>query len=129
MPGKCYTKLDFQVPLDEHSKKFLIVNTQKGLFRYTRLPYGISFTPGIFQQLMESFLQGIPNVIVYLDDILVTGSSDEEHLQTLSCVFDRLERASPKVKMQVHDSLCVVLWLSSWTPPSAGEGDGCERSA
>ena len=44
--GKRYTKLDLsqaylQVPIDEETKKLLVVNTPKGLFRYTRLPYGV----------------------------------------------------------------------------------------
>ena len=42
---------------------------------------------------MENVLQGIPNVIVYIDDILVTGANEEEHLKTLSLVLDRLEKA------------------------------------
>ena len=57
--GKSFTKLDLsqaylQVPLDEASKKLVVVNTQKGLYRYTRLPYGVSLAPGIFQRLMET---------------------------------------------------------------------------
>ena len=96
--GKRYTKLDLsqaylQVPIDEESKRILVVNTSKGLFCYTRLPYGVSSAPGIFQRLMENVLQGIPNVIVYIDDILLTGANDEEHLKTLSLVLDRLEKA------------------------------------
>ena len=75
------------MPLDVESKKLLVVNTSKGLFCYTRLPYGVSSAPGIFQQLMENALQGIPNVIVYIDDILVTGVNEEEHLKTLSLVL------------------------------------------
>ena len=42
---------------------------------------------------MENVLQGILNVIVYIDDILVTGANDQEHLKTLSLVLDRLEKA------------------------------------
>ena len=54
--GKTFTKLDLsqaylQVPLDEGSKKYVVINTQKGLFRYTRLPYGVSSAPGIFRGL------------------------------------------------------------------------------
>ena len=94
--GKSFTKLDLsqaylQVPLDEESKKLVVVNTQKGLYRYTRLPYCVSSAPGIFQRLMETMLQGIPNVIVYLDDILVTGATDEEHVKTLSVILEQLE--------------------------------------
>ena len=82
-----------QVPIDEETKNLLVVNTPKGLFRYTRLPYGVSSAPGIFQRLMENVLRGIPNVIVYIDDILVTGVNDQDHLKTLSIVLDRLEKA------------------------------------
>ena len=81
-----------QLLLDEESKKLVVINTQKGLFRYTRLPFGISSAPGIFQRVMESVLQGISGVIAYLDDILVSAATEEEHLQRLEMVFDRLER-------------------------------------
>ena len=40
---------------------------------------------------METVLQGIPNVCVYLDDVLVTGPTNEEHLKTLDQVLSRLE--------------------------------------
>ena len=43
---------------------------------------------------METLLQDIPAVMVYIDDILVTGKSDEEHLETLEKVLVRLEESS-----------------------------------
>ena len=42
---------------------------------------------------MESLLHGIPNVIVYLDDILVTGKTETDHLHHLKLVLNRLEEA------------------------------------
>ena len=42
---------------------------------------------------MESILSGLPNVVVYLDDILVTGPTEAEHLATLEEVFRRLHEA------------------------------------
>ncbi len=42
---------------------------------------------------MESVLQGIPHVIVYIDDVLVTGATNEQHLQTLGVVLQQLEKA------------------------------------
>ena len=60
--GKYFTKLDLsqayqQVCLDEPSKALVVINTQKGLFRYNRLPYGVSSAPAIFQRTMEALLQ------------------------------------------------------------------------
>lgn len=103
--GKLFSKIDLtqayqQLPLDERSKELVAINTQKGLFRFTRLPFGVSSAPGIFQRVMESVLQGIPQVAVYLDDILITGSSEQEHLATLAKVLSRLDKAGLKVKRE-----------------------------
>ena len=101
--AKHFSKLDLsqayqQVPLEEDSKKYVVINTQRGLFRYTRLPFGISSAPGIFQRVIESILQGIDGVVVYLDDILITGVTKEAHLKTLDEVLSRLDRAGLRVK-------------------------------
>ena len=45
----------------------------KGLFHYTNLPFGVSSAPDIFQHVIENELQGILNVVVYLDDILLSS--------------------------------------------------------
>ena len=63
--SKLLSKLDLahayqQIPLAEESKKFVVINTHKGLYRYNRLPFGISSAPAIFQRMMEGILQGIP---------------------------------------------------------------------
>ena len=85
------------MPLDEAARKYVTINTQKGLFQYTRLPFGVSSAPAIFQRIMDNLLQGIPQVCVYLDDILVTGKSTEEHLKNLEEVLSRLRNAGKKV--------------------------------
>lgn len=73
------------------------MNTHKGLYRYNRLPFRVSSAPSIFQRTMENLLQGIKGVSVYIDDILITGSTTEEHLQTLDKVLERLETAGLKL--------------------------------
>ena len=101
--GRSFSKLDLahayqQVPLDEDSKKYTTVNTHKGLYRYNRLPLGVSSAPSIFQRTIETLLQGLPHVCVYLDDILVTGTTEEEHLRNLDQVLTRLDKANVRLK-------------------------------
>ena len=42
---------------------------------------------------METLLQAIPGVVVYLDDILITGRNEQEHLSNLCKVLMKLEEA------------------------------------
>ena len=101
--GTIFTKLDLtrayqQLKLSPQAWKFVVVNTHKGLYRYTRLPFGISSAPGIFQKTMETLLRGIPGVIVYLDDILISRSTKAEHLKALEEVLNRLATAGLRAK-------------------------------
>ena len=42
---------------------YVTINTHKGLFRYNRLPFGISSAPAIFQWAMETLLKDIPGTV------------------------------------------------------------------
>ena len=108
--GKSFSKLDLsqaylQVELDEELKKLAVINTHRGLFKYNRLPFGLSSALGIFQHAMESLLRDIPSVAVYLGDILITGATDAEHLQTLDKVLDRLKNNG----LGLNQSKCVFM--------------------
>ena len=103
--GKSFTKLDLahayqQLLLDDDSRCYVTINTHKGLFRYTRLPFGVASAPAIFQRIMDSILRDLPHVCVYLDDILVTGESEAAHLCNLATVLDRLESAGIRLKRE-----------------------------
>ena len=47
---------------------------------------------------MESLLQGIPYVVVYLDDTLVTGPTQEDHLRNLRKVLQHLQQAGLRLQ-------------------------------
>ncbi|XP_062501692.1 uncharacterized protein K02A2.6-like [Corticium candelabrum] len=103
--GQTFTKLDLshayqQVKLEEQSKQYLVINTHLGLFQYNRLPFGVAAAPAIFQRIMDCLLQGIPGTVVYLDDILITGRSQEEHLRNLEAVLSRLAGARIRLERQ-----------------------------
>ena len=72
-----------QILLEKESKKYTTINSHRGLFQYNLLPYAVFSWPGIFQRTMNNLLQSIPFVVVRVDDILVSGSSDEKHLVNL----------------------------------------------
>ena len=108
--GKKFTKLDMsqaylELPLDEESKSLVTINTQKEPFRYTRLPFRVSSSPVIFQRTIDNVLQGLNGVSAYLDDILVTGSTEKEHLLNFEAVLQRLKDAGLRLKQ----SKCVFL--------------------
>ena len=103
--GVAFTKLDLaqaylQLPLSDSSKQYVTINTHKGLFEFNRVPFGITSAPAIFQRCMDTLFQGSNGVIVYLDDILVTGKTIEEHLQNLEVVLSKLSEVGLKLKQQ-----------------------------
>ena len=49
---------------------------------------------------METVLQGLPSVFVYIDDILVTGRSPQEHLQNLEAVLACLKKCGFRLKRE-----------------------------
>ena len=49
---------------------------------------------------MESLVQGIPNAVVYLDDILITGSTEELYMETLGEVLWRNQKAGVKLRRE-----------------------------
>ena len=100
--GKKFTKLDLsqayqQILLEEDSRKYVTINTHLGLFRYTRLPYGVNSAPAVFQSVMDKILAGLP-VGCYLDDMIITGANDDDHLHNLEKVLQRLEQYNIKLK-------------------------------
>ena len=100
---KSFSKLDLvhayqQIQLEEESRKYVTVNTHKGFFQYTRLPFGVASAPTVFQRTMENLLKGLNNVCIHLDDILVTRSSESDHLENLATVLEKLEEAGRRLK-------------------------------
>ena len=77
--------------LDPESRKYVTVNTHQGLYQYNRLPSGVASIPAMFQETKEKILQGLNMVVCYIDNILVTGKIDEEHLMNLEKVFNHLQ--------------------------------------
>ncbi|XP_055543303.1 uncharacterized protein K02A2.6-like [Wyeomyia smithii] len=82
--AKFFTSLDIkqafhQVELSEDSRDVTTFITNWGLYRYKRLLFGINCAPELFQNLMESILVGCKNTVVFIDDIMIFGETEQEH--------------------------------------------------
>ncbi|CAB4035596.1 Retrovirus-related Pol poly [Paramuricea clavata] len=97
MTGACvFSKLDLragyhQIELEEESRSVTTFCTHEGLYRYKRLPFGISSASEVFQNVLQQSLQGLHGVRNIADDLIVWGKSQEEHDRNLEALFQRLD--------------------------------------
>jgi hypothetical protein len=101
--GQKFSKIDLkcayqQLVLDDKSQELVTINTSRGLFRYTRLPFGTSSSPAIWQRFIDQVLQGLDSVCVIQDDVLVTGDDDDNHIANLENVLQRFQKFGLRLK-------------------------------
>lgn len=99
--GVSFSKLDLshaylQLQLVDSAKEYLVINMHKGFFEYSRMLFEITSAPAIFQRTMDNLFQGLDHIAVYIDDILVTGKSEKENVETVDSPGDS-RGASKKV--------------------------------
>ncbi|XP_040197550.1 uncharacterized protein K02A2.6-like, partial [Rana temporaria] len=102
--GQKFTKLDLkqaylQFEVHPSSRKFLTINTHKGLYQYNRMVFGVASAPAIWQRKMDEILADIPFTQCLLDDMLITGRTDQEHKQNVELVLARLQEQGLKVNL------------------------------
>lgn len=102
--GEEFSKIDLttaymQVPLHPDSQPYTAITTHLGTFAFRRTPYGINCVPEKFQKITEETLRGIPNTVVFLDDICVTGKDRDTHKKNLRAVIERLASMGLTVKI------------------------------
>ena len=108
--AKYFSKMDlksgyWQIEMDEESRPKTAFITHMGLFEFNKMPFGLCNAPSIFQDLMNSVLQGLlyDFALGYLDDIIVYSASFEDNLKHLDMVFQRLLQANLKLKLSKCD--------------------------
>ena len=58
----------------------------------------IKVAPAIFQEVMDTMLDGFDFAIAYLDDIIIISKSNEQHREQVRRVFSRIQEFGFKVK-------------------------------
>ena len=89
-----------QIELGPESQRRLALSTHRGVLLQTRLPFGISSATGYFQDVMNQLTSDLPGVAVYLDDILISGKTAEDHLNNLRRLLKRLNDRGLRCRIQ-----------------------------
>ena len=58
----------------------------------TGMPYGVKPATGTFQRFIENAFANIPYTAVKVDDILISGKTDTDHLENIEKVFKSIKR-------------------------------------
>ena len=103
---KYFTTLDlvkgyYQVPLDDNSKQLTAFSTPHGHYQFKTLSFGMKNSGIAFQKNMQQVLSNVcfKNVHVYIDDLLITSKTFEEHLRLVAKVLNTLAANGIKIKL------------------------------
>ena len=91
----------WQVPMSPESKQYTAFTLgSMGLYECDSMPFGLCNAPPTFQRLMQNCLGelNLTYCLIYLDDIIVFSHTEEEHLERMRIIFDRLREHGLKLK-------------------------------
>ena len=137
-----FTKADtlkafLQVHLTEASSRLLVINTHKGRYRFKQMPFGAKMSQDVFQMKMDLIMEKCPGVISIHDDIVIYGTSNQDHdanlinlmnvaqLEGLVLNSKKLELKRPKVSFfgagysrdGMHPCPKKIQGITEMTPP------------
>lgn len=103
--GEYFTVLDassafLQIPLERESSFLCTIATPFGRYKFNRLPYGLSSSPEVYQKTIDSIFEDLDGTLIYVDDILVFGKTEEEHDRRLNAVLKRAKESGLKLSQE-----------------------------
>ena len=92
-----FTEIDLSkafhfVPIRDEDQEKCCVNTPWGLYKFKRMAFGLKNAPMTFCKFAEEVFAGIPNLYVYLDDLLLFHDNPKDHLNAVETIFKRLTK-------------------------------------
>ena len=94
--AKYITKLDMnsayhQLQLHPEVRELTTFVLPGGSYRFKKAPYGLADVPGSFQKMMDMICAGCDGVLNYLDDVIVTADTEEEHDARLRRILKKFQ--------------------------------------
>lgn len=109
--AKYFSKLDvsqgfWQLKLHEDSTKYCTFNTPYGRYSFQWLPFGICSAPEVYHRAMEHMIEGVKGVRVYVDDIVLWGTTLQQRNERLIRVLQRIQQYGLKLN-RAKSEFCV----------------------
>ena len=101
---KIFSALDrisgyYHIELGKASRTKTTFITPFGKWEFNMVLFGLAQALAYFQALISKVLEGLSHfAITYLDNIIIFSKNEEEHLQRLEIIFERLREVSLKLK-------------------------------
>ena len=91
----------WQIKMAPESQQYMAFTVGNlGFHKFTCMPFGLCNAPATFQHLMQNTLGelNLMYCVIYLDDVIIFGCTEEEHLEHLHVVFKRFWEFNLKLK-------------------------------
>ena len=107
-----FTKGYYQAPLAKESRRFTTFITPEGAYEWQRVPMGLKNAGSYFQcalatEVLRELLHD--KCMLYIDDLIIFGQTEEEYLANLDAVLKRLEEHN----ILVHPGKCRLTYNKS----------------
>ena len=91
----------WQIPIAKKDRSKTAFSTRSGQYQFRVLPFGLCNAPASFQRAMNILFSGLnwKQCLIYLDDIIVLGKNEEDHLKNLKQVFNILKQSNLKINI------------------------------
>ena len=103
--AKYFSKLDassgfWQIQLDDESSKLCTFITPYGRYKFLRLPFGICSAPEVYHKIVHQMFEHIPGVNTMMDDVIVWGTTQQEHDDRLKEVLSIARKMNLKLNKE-----------------------------
>lgn len=88
-----------QIPIEKQSRPVTSFSTDTGFYQWKVLPFGINVAPASFSRMMTIAFSGLnpQQAFIYMDDLIVIGFSENQHLNNLKNVFELCRKNNLKL--------------------------------
>ena len=96
-----------QIGLDENSRPITAFTYKGRQYQWTKMIQGACNSSSEFSRMIGQLFSSVPfNLLCYIDDILLSSNTEEEHLKRLRFILERLEWANLKLGAKKTHLFC-----------------------